>query len=396
MTLQPYDPKLLEFLHALAASPKFLRAQELAKVKVAGKQQSSRTIMRWLKYLTEKHYFAYYPRPKYELLGLKSITVVLAGVKDFAEIDVVPYKTYVMQGFDVSKAEGRIYASYLIPVEHLGAFEKFWQEAQKAGRISNYELMVCRQRRTYYAQFHKIVKANGELDFGACEDAPAADESFADTLSVNSGIINNPLVVPLMLEHLKDFKSSHKIWRAMKAKLGEAAWAYLDFKARYSRQDGLAIASIQKVLKKLLANFDTFFIQPLVEYGPLYNKKNTINLAIFAQLESAESLRALLTAASKKSVYCSVCSVAGSGRDFLIDLVTAPGELSYILSCLEANCKKRSVLLLDYGCVPEFRNSRVWLKNKYYELFEPQSCKWHFEVEKYIGALEQSARVTSS
>jgi hypothetical protein len=398
MTLHTFDKRLLEFMYQLTLHQKLMAPKEMAQViTIQGKKVSERTIKRWLKWLKAHHYFTYYPSIKYECLGLTGIGLILLGLKQTSVLDTIPYKTYLMKGVDLKSHENCFFANYRIPEGTFKEFCNFWKTAKNKGMVKDFFAFKLKQIITAYSPIHKIVGPLGTLTVSNNleESPPEFIKNLMYAEPKLSSPVKAPLIVPILLEHFKDYASSKKIWHKIKEKFGDGAWAIIQksqplIKVK-KQTDGAGVKCVQYTLKYLYQNFDAFFQQIKFSYGPLYSKN--INLYFALQLKNPQNLEALVTSLLRKSV-CVITYKTHKNGQVILELITNSESMSSVVSVvsgLAARSKLNRVILVDYGSSSEYWENKTkgWLKQHYPELFDPKTVSWKYDSKKYLDELKQ-------
>jgi len=398
MSLHTFDPKLLEFMYQLTLHQKLMTPKEMSQnITIQGQKVSERTIKRWLKWLKTHHYFTYYPSIKYECLGLTGIGLILLGLKQTSVLDTIPYKTYLMKGVDLKSHENCFFANYRIPEGTFNEFCNFWKTAKNKGIVKDFFAFKLKQIITAYSPIHKIVGPLGTLTVS--DNSEGIPSEFVSEMMCAEPKLSNqtkiPLIVPVLLEHFKDYASSKKIWHKIKEKFGDGAWSIIQkshtlIKVK-KQTDGAGIKCVQHTLKFLYQNFDEFFQQIKFAYGPLYSKN--INLYFVLQLKNPQNLEVLVTSLLRKSACVITYKTYRTGQ-VILELITNSESVASIVSLvssLAARSKLNRVLLMDYGDSSAYweNETKGWLKQHYHELFDPKTVSWRYDSEKYLSELKQ-------
>jgi hypothetical protein len=277
----------------------------------------------------------------------------------------------------------------------LGDFNSFWQRANKIGLISNYSIYTLKHVVTLFSPFHKFVKKSGDLVFREEKN----EETFFTNLVKNqlaamekveipSAIKMNPIIVPLIFEFERDYVTPKRIWLNLKKRLGEKAWDYIaSDKIRRKRQDGSAISYVQKVFKFICENYDSFFLQNKIAFGPLYAKENNVNPLIILELKNPHVLIKLLEQVCAVSAYL-VFGKTNKTNEVILDFLTNSKELLGLLDILPDFTKKHKLIYLNYHKSQKYWHTENWMKLQYHKLFNPKETAWCFETKEYLSQLE--------
>lgn len=397
MALSKFDSKLLEFIYQLTLHQKLMNPREMSHIiSIQGKKISERTIKRWLKYL-RKEYFTYYPNINYEQLGLKRMILFLNEPKNPELTKIIPYKSYIMSGKNLTENCESLVIHYLVPYEKTKEFKQFWKYALKnklVGSFICFEVKEGSKTTTLYSPIHKIITSDGYLNF--CKDFDnsyftrlfSENLKYKGKLKLNEKIIKNPLIVPILIEYFREHISSKKVWYNLKEKFGDNIWSYIkDIKVRNKKLDGVGISFVYKTIRQLHNTFDDFFSQIRIQYGPLYSNKN-INLYVMLRLDPGKIIE-FIDKISKYSLYTVVYQSQDSNV-FLLDIVTnATGKSKINAEILPKFAEKNREILLDYDKSSFHWDSSKWLKVNYHNLFCPKTLSWKYDSKAYLKKLDE-------
>ncbi len=395
MSLQPYDPRLLEMMYQLTKHQKFMTPKEIAStITVQGKKVSERTVKRWFKWLKKNYYFTYHPGVRFNHLDLVSVWVFLHQVTNANLLDIIPYKVYVMHGLDFHKSKSCFFVRYFVPKKHLSDFRKFWKSARQKKLLDKYELFLSKQSSYIYSPFDSIVARDGNLVFPNTVNNSYFLNLFNEfqkfEVKLHPSIAQNPLIVPIVIEHFKDHTSSKAIWKRLKNKCGEKAWDYIrPRKFSNKKRDGVAINFIQKTLKEFNENSDVFFNQMNVAYGPFYARENNLNFVLTLRLKNKQRLLKFLEDLSEKTLYTLVSPHYKDTQKILVDFITNNGKIYDIIeNILHKYAAKFNLVSINYSKSAPYWEGSAWLKLKYHELFDPKETAWRFETKEYLSQLK--------
>jgi hypothetical protein len=402
MTLHTFDKRLLEFMYQLTLHQKLMAPKEMAQViTIQGKKVSERTIKRWLKWLKAHHYFTYYLYTNYPKIGLVNANCILRGVKDDRIVKIIPFQDYLMKGIDMTRTKDCFFISYLMPQKNISDLKEFCKKAIKLNLIESYDIFETKQITTLYSEKHRIINEHGnvishKLDLDTYfENLLQSKVCKNHSIGVDDYAKKNPIVVPLMLEYLKDHASFKTAWSKMKSKLGEGIWDYVgDLKTKLKKSDGAGIVYVQKTMRYLHTNLKDYFTQVRVSYGPLYSGEN-VNLYVFLKLKKKEQIIDLAREISKNSIYVLVNELNDRNMDVGIDFVTNNKFASEILSTIipkyADTSKSNSIMWLSYHCSSPYWESTTknWIRFNYHRLFDPKTVSWKYDSKKYLDELKQ-------
>jgi hypothetical protein len=299
-----------------------------------------------------------------------------------------------MRGVDISKSQNCFVAQYLIPKGYIGAFKKFWQTAKNKGLISNYKLLPLYCAFVLFSPFHKHTTREGDLIFKEKITEPIFTKFAIDELKLNKRIEisplikENPIIVPLLLEFHRDHTSTRRVWQNLKERLSSEAWHYIrNKKVREGKRDGSALVYIQRAFKTLNCNYAEFFTQNRIAYSPLYSKENNVNVILTLKLKKHADMIRLSEELCSRAIYLICCKISKSNT-LLLDFVTNSKELVDVLGgILPKYGERKDMLYIDYHKSKDYWSTKNWMKSNYYNLFDPETASWRFEIKKYLGQL---------
>jgi len=396
MTLHTFDKRLLEFMYQLTLHQKLMTHKEMSQViTIQGEKVSERTIKRWLKWLKTHHYFTYYPHVIPERIGLVKCVVLITGLKDCKVLDIIPYKTYSMLGTELNTFERIFTTHYNVPQNYLQDFESFWRKAQRHGLVDNYKILKLQCSNALYAPVHQLVNGDGRIDLSKSMSTPLGLENLNHEMldtDIHSEIKKNPFLIPFLIEYYKANTSSRKVWCSMKQKLAERIWDYIkDVKIKNKKSNGKGVHFAHRTLEYLHKNFNLFFRQIRVAYGPLYRDCNVSFCAVL-NLKDKSDTEDLLKEMIKHSLFMTYNRPVNGKRLFL-EVVTNTVGLNEIIGILSnwQSIKINEIVLFNYARSSEYWEDKTsgWLKQHYHELFDPKTVSWRYDSEKYLQELQQ-------
>jgi len=399
MVLSLYSKSLLEFVYNLTKTEKVLNPLELSKfLGEQGFQVSDRTIKRWFSYL--KEHLGYFLSINYSSLGLINIDVLVKEPhKDI--IKAVPYAYYLFSGFDATSIEDYTIISCLIPNRKLNEFKIFWDKAKEKNLLKDYRLSFCNNIVDFYSPFHEVITNSGNFEFSECIEHSVEplirNMQQPKDIKMSSVIEGNPLILPIVIEYSRERWSSYKVWNAIKEKLGDGVWDYInDIHYRNRRTDNSGIAFVQKTWKKLQENNDELFHNVRVVYRPLYTKKHSVSYK-FLKLKNRKNLPDLVKEISKRSVNSVVYLPEDiSSKEVTIFTSTNTEQESYIIRKILPKYINKSydnkIIYMDFEETDKFwkyDSYRKYLKLDYANLFNPKNCTWKFDLREYLDKLDK-------
>ena len=151
-------------------------------------------------------------------------------------------------------------------------------------------------------------------------------------------------------------------------------------KEKIRKYEGAGVALVQRTVRDIQLDYDELFRQVRVFYGPLYSDKNVVT-NLFIKLKDSEQIKDLFKEISQKAIISSIYIPTDLSKTLRIALVTN----------IENQTKISTEILPkyidnNYDNKIIFRrkqNPEINLKLNYAELFNPKTCEWKFDIEKY-------------
>ncbi len=391
MSHNPYDPKILEFLHFLAKNSKYMSFKEVSKKfksENTGKTFTYRTILRWVSEIRSLNDFNYYPNINSEKFGFLAVWAIIRNIKNIEIIKIIPYEVYMEYGTDLATLKNAMFVEYFIPPTYLPEFYEFWKKSVEYGFIEKFEIVETRGSVAFYPPFHRVVDLDGNL----CFDYDFDTASYMTILKklINRKIIiqidekirRNPVFVPVALTMDKEpHLSPIDIWQHMKSTMGGDIKYYFN---NSINERGKCIYHIRKSMEMLITD-EELVRQPRIVYRPFY--RNNVGIYLVVRPKDRDSIFKISELIAKNSVLL-VVSPPYNMKSLLTAyyFVTNPVKTAEIFEALEE--------LIDKGYKPIvfWRNEEKSLydpsKIKYWEVFDPVNVEWKYDHEKYMKELD--------
>jgi len=389
-----FDKKLLQFISFLTRNQKIMDSKEISRCfELNGEKICERTTRRWFQDLQTD--LDYYAVPRYEKLGLAYCHIFISGLKNIDMVKIIPYNSFFLCGTRLETSESNTLLAYLIPREHLKDFENFWAAAKKSNLLDNYEIFTARDTVYFYSKFHETFHQ------GVSNFATDDENYFFDILQnalrknhaieIDKNIRENPLIIPIILERFRETWSSPKIWKSAREKLNENIWDYIkDLRTRLNRSDNAGIKLVQRTLKYVNADFDSFFRQVKVDYAPLFSHKN--NLFAYLMLDiGQEKLLDFMKVLHKNSLQCAVFLPHDKKNRYMFFTLTDFSGYNRIVQTLGTyKNTKKTIMWADHEATKKYW-TRDFMKFDYSKAFDPKNCEWVYEHDKYMDKLDNLA-----
>ncbi len=294
--------KLLTFLTRKQA---WLSPPEISnEFRLDGTKVSARTVHRWFTALREKGSWVYYPYPRANLLGLADVLITVHGLRDSRILGIVPFSASFNVEISLDRGESFIRQGYWIPASAMGEFRKFWTSVRNMGLIREVELYSSRNTHFIFSPFEDVTTLQGSAIW-----THPSDNSYFTTLieedlrepfkiRLEKPIIDTPLMIPLVVEHIWEYYSSRQVWQAVGQKDVSKVWRYVKgLRAHDMKSPGAALHLLQDQWDHLMQNFRKVFIQPRV----FFNWPALKNSSYISAIMQASSSKTMLEAAHRMS-----------------------------------------------------------------------------------------------
>ncbi len=391
----PFNRRLLSILYTLVRNKRYMNSYSIAEyLSYDNKRISKRTVERWFRYLNKSEYetgFAYYPYFRYEALGLNLFIIILTNLKNKELLDTIPYITHLTKGYDGVNRYS--ISSYSVPVRESDRFKEFWKYAKKKGLFDDYLSFESKTPVAFYSPFHEIVSKNGKLIFPNNYDIDnshftkllTSDLRKSPPIKMHDILPNNPLIVPIVIEYSRRNLSSKQVWLNIKKKMKNEVLNYIG-----SNSDGVGIRYVQKTMRFLNQNFDSFFQQIRISYYPFY--KDNVTFYLLLKLKNRNSIVKLAEEVSKHSISIVVCPELEPSKNLvMIYVLTNIQEMDNVLYNIVPDYVDRSwknkVIIQHYEEAKKHWKEK-YTKLDYKGLFNLKKCEWIYNQKKYLRKLE--------
>ena len=389
MALSTYNKELLEFMYNLTLTPKIRPPFEISKfLETRGQKVSERTIKRWFLYLGNN--IAYHARINYASLNLQTVYVLLKNPNPEL-LETIPYSVAPFYGYDATTLTKYTGTHFPIPPGKENELEEFLNKAKELKLLQDFEVFPYNQVADSYLPFHKIVDIDGNFNFGQTYDISHFESLLDYALKKPSEqklsklIEKNPIIIPIIVEYSRKRWSSHKVWYAIRDNLEDNLWNFIKKrKLKIREREGAGVALVQRSVRDMQLVHDELFRQSRVFYGPLNDDKNVI-ANIFIKLKNPEQIKDLFKEIAQKAIITSFYLPTDLSNKLRIALTTN----------IENQTKISNKILPKYidntyenkVIFRRKQNNEENLKLNYAELFNPKTCEWDFDLEKYIENL---------
>ncbi|MBI4015935.1 MAG: hypothetical protein HY362_04420 [Candidatus Aenigmarchaeota archaeon] len=389
MVKHAFNKKLLEFAYLLSHSKKLLQPKEMTEMlNSQGNNVTERTVRRWLNSL-RRHGFQYYPYPRYESFGLNLVILTAWNVKNNALLSILPYRSYIAEGFEFNNNSKCNIIFYTIPDGHLSSFKTFWEQAKKSKLIDNYDIHMPNASVNIYSPLHKILDNDGNFVDADFEHGEHPFELLEKSMkkeysaSIHPHIKKNPILLPLAFEMNRNFNSISNLSRSLRKNLGKSAVHY--------NPTGITSGKIKEGLHSFEQNFDELFQQMKIIYDPLYSGEN-ITLHLMLDLKPNVNLSELTRKISKYAVKTIVYPSRDNSRHAVFYILTNQKNITRIfMNVISDSIKLDGHNHYIWQSYEESKN-KFWktqddLRFKYHEHFDPKNMSWKYDHSSYMSAL---------
>ena len=362
----------------------------------SGAKISARTVHRWFSILREKGSFVYYPYPRANILGLADVLLTIHGLSDPRILGIIPFGASF--NVEISLKSGRpfIRQGYWVPAGSMGEFREFWTSAREMGLIRNVEFHTCRNTHFIFSPFEDMISQEGSAVWRRSPDnsyfKTLIQNDFREPFEVRLGepVIDAPLTIPLVVEHIWEYYSSRQVWRAVGQKDVSRVWRYVKgLRASDLRKPGAALNLLQDQWDHLMQNFKEVFIQPRVFFNWPAMKNSTFLSIIMAPSSSEAMLDAVVRISERSIVTALKPSVELDGNchvscflpsDQLAQVARIVGE------CHSGNTPPQIAIQDRDATLQLFQPNFCKLD---WSCFDPSALSWAFDGQKYVERLKR-------
>jgi len=381
--------KLLSFLTRKQA---WLSPLEISnEFRLDGAKVSARTIHRWFSLLREKGGLVYYPYPRANVLGLADVLVTIHGLNDPRILGIVPFTASFNVECSLDRGEPFVRQGYWVPINAMGEFREFWRSAREMGILREVEFYSSRNTHFIFSPFEDMTTQEGS----AVWTRPPNNSYFMTLIQKNfrepfevrlqKPIIDAPLIIPLVVEHIWQYYSSRQVWQTVGQKHVNEVWRYTKgLRARDLRRPGAALHFLQDQWDQLMQNFEEVFIQPRVFFD-WPSLKNSTFLSVIMHATSSKAMLEAVSRISERSIVTALKPSIGLDGTCHVSCFLPSDQLAHVAriigECHSDNTppliaiQDRAATLelfqpnfckLDWGC------------------FDPSTLSWTFDGQKYL------------
>ncbi len=399
MTYSAYSNHFMKLVYYLTTKQKMMTPNEVQRhVEDKFEGVSSRTILRWYRFLKEQeendYSFDYYPYIDFNALGLSAFLVIFDSNKNEEILRLIPHCCYGFIGRN-NNFEKRLMGTYLIPPKNLSDFQEVLEEMKKQKLINNYYFLEQGGRFNIYNEFHKIFDEEGNLDF----NKKLNNDYFVNRIEIkrkNIEIIDEikkePFIIPVIFEKFRESWSSPRLWAEMEKNLGDKIWDYIsNIKIHGNKNPDKAIKYIQTLQKKMQKNFDRFFEQTVIYYKPFFSTRE--NTSVYLKMKLKDNSLNTLKKMSSELSKCVVETIIYPSKNFdknqevLVFAVSSFSQLFKLIKSAKKYDSKMEYLLADPDEIWKVWK-REYMKFDYWKLFDVKNKKWIFNKEEYIKKIK--------
>src|SRR6266550_4661594 len=341
--------KLLSFLTRKQA---WLSPSEVAnEFSPNGSKVSARTVHRWFRTLREKGGLVYYPYPRANVLGLTDVLLTVHGLSDPRILSIVPFTASFNVEVSLDTGEPFIRQGYWIPAGAMGEFREFWKSA---------------------------------VDMGLIQEA----ESFE--VKLQKPILDAPLIIPLVVEHIWGYYSSRQVWQAVGQKKVNEVWRYAKgHRPRDFRRPGVALHFLQNQWNHLMQNFEEVFIQPRVFFD-WPSLKNSTFLSVMMHVASSRAMLEAVLRLSERSIVTALKAGIKLDGTCHVSCFLASDQVAHVAriigECHSGNTPPQIAIQDRAATLELFQPNFCKLD---WGRFDPSTLSWTFDGHRHLEQLEK-------
>jgi len=398
MSLKPYSPELLRMVYLFAISEKRLFGKELENHLISGLDiESPRTVYRWLKKIKSlndgEQTFDYYPSLKITSFGLIKYEVIFKNPKNLRIINAIPHTYWA--GLFLDRDFNRILIMhFLIPPENFDEFELVLKSYQQNNFFDEFTIFALSNGYYVPSPFHEMVDEEGKFKSNVIVDNSTRINKIIikeEPAKINDKLINEPILIPILLESDKESSPYETVFYEVKKKLGLKIKGY--FQNGYNRFPDNPESGgkyVQKVLQNANDNFNDFYDHMRVYYKPLYEVSGvqSFNFSLDLNSKQISDVRSIISIISNASIFMSYYIAKDRFGSMAIrgNVNTSLENFMKVMTLLKNDSFNLEYYTLDRKVSWYLWNRQV-SKFNYWDLFDPNEKKWLFNFEKYTDNL---------
>jgi len=386
--------KLLSFLTRKQA---WLSPSEVAnEFSPNGSKVSARTVHRWFRTLREKGGLVYYPYPRANVLGLTDVLLTVHGLSDPRILSIVPFTASFNVEVSLDTGEPFIRQGYWIPAGAMGEFREFWKSAVDMGLIQEAESFPSRNTHFIFSPFEDMTTQEGSATWtGPPNNSYFMDfiqKDFRESFEVKlqKPILDAPLIIPLVVEHIWGYYSSRQVWQAVGQKKVNEVWRYAKgHRPRDFRRPGVALHFLQNQWNHLMQNFEEVFIQPRVFFD-WPSLKNSTFLSVMMHVASSRAMLEAVLRLSERSIVTALKAGIKLDGTCHVSCFLASDQVAHVAriigECHSGNTPLQIAIQDRAATLELFQPNFCKLD---WGRFDPSTLSWTFDGHRHLEQLEK-------
>lgn len=351
---------------------------------------SARTLHRWFSVIREKGGLVYYPYPRANALGLADVLLTIHGLHDPRVLSIVPFAASFNVETSLDRGEPLVRQGYWVPANAMAEFREFWRTAHDLGLIGEFEIYPSRNTHFIFSRFEDVTTEQGSAVWSHPSDnsyfKSLIERDFREPFEVRLGrlMIDAPLMIPLVVEHIWEHYSSRQVWQAIGQRDLSQAWKYAKgLRPRDPRKPGAALHLLQDQWEHLMQNFEEVFIQPRVFFNwPIL--KNSTFLSAMMRAPSSKAMVEAVVRMSERSIVTGLKPSVELDGACHVSCFLPSDQLAHVAriigGCHSSNTPPIIAVQDRAATLELFQPSFCKLDWNY---FDPSSLSWTFDGQKY-------------
>jgi len=391
-----FDQRLMRLLSFLTRKQAWLSPVEISKeFRPDSDQVSVRTVHRWFSVLREKGGFVYYPYPRANALGLADVLLTIHGLRDPRVLGIIPFAASFNVEIGLVKGEPFVRQGYWVPATAMAEFRDFWRAARDLDLLEDVEMYSSRNTHFIFSPFEELITEDGSALWSRPSDnshfRALIRDDFRDPFEVklSERLAENPLLIPLVVEHIWAYYSSRQVWQAIGEKDLSSVWRYAKgLRARDLRKPGGALHVLQAEWDNLLQNFEEVFVQPRVFFD-WTGLKNTTFLSVVMQAPSSQEMLDAVFRMSERSIVTALKpSIELDGRCHLSCFLPSDQMAAVVRIVGESHSGTTPPLIAIQDRAATLQLFQPSFCKLNWSCFEPSGLAWTFDGPDYIERLK--------
>jgi hypothetical protein len=304
-------------------------------------------------------------------------------------LKLFPMRNYVGRLYSVDSKKRILIVGYIIPPDKIDPILALLNQLVDAGFCSSYSCYLANPSFTMNSPFHKVIDNNGffhpeKNDLQEVRQQISAFEFFLNVnrrCQLEKAIKEKPLIIPTIAEYKYELRSSVKIWKAIKSKLGGSVWNY--FQQFQDKNDDVGIKCIQNTMRNL--HHYNLINQMRVVYFPF---EICHNLTVWTIVDFRNRKELLDFAETGLMNAVLIRFFPLENKKTLIVALVSSESLQKLFEPLTGLRIERMFLFDIFGSFDLIYSTQYSIFD-YPKIFDPVNCSWNYDFKEMRNEIER-------